>query len=55
MMSLFWYYRPEHTQGGRSPSVCEVRASLFLSCCSASESGGCQTPSGHGSKVNICF
>lgn len=26
MMSLFWYYRPEHTQGGRDPSThCEVR------------------------------
>lgn len=26
MMSLFWYYRPEHTQGGRDPSAhCEVR------------------------------
>ena len=26
MMSLFWYYRPEHTQGGRDPSMhCEVR------------------------------
>lgn len=25
MMSLFWYYRPEHTQGGRNPSMhCEV-------------------------------
>uniref|UniRef100_A0AAV2JBY5 BAH domain-containing protein n=1 Tax=Knipowitschia caucasica TaxID=637954 RepID=A0AAV2JBY5_KNICA len=24
MMSLFWYYRPEHTQGGRRPNVhCE--------------------------------
>ncbi|XP_037342349.2 bromo adjacent homology domain-containing 1 protein [Pungitius pungitius] len=24
MMSLFWYYRPEHTQGGRIPSIhCE--------------------------------
>uniref|UniRef100_A0A3Q3G679 Bromo adjacent homology domain containing 1 n=1 Tax=Labrus bergylta TaxID=56723 RepID=A0A3Q3G679_9LABR len=24
MMSLFWYYRPEHTQGGRNPNVhCE--------------------------------
>lgn len=24
-MSLFWYYRPEHTQGGRNPSAhCEV-------------------------------
>uniref|UniRef100_A0A3B4EUN3 Bromo adjacent homology domain-containing 1 protein-like n=1 Tax=Pundamilia nyererei TaxID=303518 RepID=A0A3B4EUN3_9CICH len=24
MMSLFWYYRPEHTQGGRDPSThCE--------------------------------
>ncbi|KAG9336323.1 hypothetical protein JZ751_002670 [Albula glossodonta] len=24
MMSLFWYYRPEHTQGGRNPSMhCE--------------------------------
>lgn len=24
MMSLFWYYRPEHTQGGRDPSMhCE--------------------------------
>lgn len=24
MMSLFWYYRPEHTQGGRNPSIhCE--------------------------------
>lgn len=32
MMSLFWYYRPEHTQGGRSPGVCEVRAPLFPSC-----------------------
>ncbi|XP_075048666.1 bromo adjacent homology domain-containing 1 protein [Mixophyes fleayi] len=21
MMSLFWYYRPEHTQGGRNPSM----------------------------------
>jgi len=29
MMSLFWYYRPEHTQGGRNPSVhCEVRISF---------------------------
>lgn len=28
MMSLFWYYRPEHTQGGRNPSAhCEVRGS----------------------------
>ena len=27
MMSLFWYYRPEHTQGGRNPSMhCEVSA-----------------------------
>lgn len=27
MMSLFWYYRPEHTQGGRNPSIhCEVRS-----------------------------
>lgn len=26
MMSLFWYYRPEHTQGGRIPSIhSEVR------------------------------
>lgn len=26
MMSLFWYYRPEHTQGGRDPRAhCEVR------------------------------
>lgn len=25
MMSLFWYYRPEHTQGGKDPSMhCEV-------------------------------
>lgn len=55
MMSLFWYYRPEHTQGGRSPSVCEVSAPLFLSCCSASESGSCHSPSGHRSKVNICL
>ncbi|XP_041431347.1 bromo adjacent homology domain-containing 1 protein [Xenopus laevis] len=23
MMSLFWYYRPEHTQGGRNPSMHE--------------------------------
>lgn len=30
MMSLFWYYRPEHTQGGRDPSMhCEVRHSLI--------------------------
>lgn len=29
MMSLFWYYRPEHTQGGRSPSAhCEVSDSV---------------------------
>lgn len=28
MMSLFWYYRPEHTQGGRNPSAhSEVRDS----------------------------
>lgn len=34
MMSLFWYYRPEHTQGGRNPSAhCEVRV---LPSCSAS-------------------
>lgn len=25
MMSLLWYYRPEHLQGGRSPSMHEVR------------------------------
>ena len=24
MMSLLWYYRPEHSQGGRSPSMHEV-------------------------------
>lgn len=24
MMSLLWYYRPEHLQGGRSPSMHEV-------------------------------
>lgn len=31
MMSLFWYYRPEHTQGGRNPSIhCEVRSRTFL-------------------------
>ncbi|MBN3279384.1 S26A4 protein, partial [Polyodon spathula] len=31
MMSLFWYYRPEHTQGGRNLSMhCEVRASLSV-------------------------
>lgn len=30
MMSLFWYYRPEHTQGGRNPSLhCEVRSRCF--------------------------
>lgn len=30
MMSLFWYYRPEHTQGGRDPSAhCEVRRRWF--------------------------
>ncbi|XP_072342279.1 bromo adjacent homology domain-containing 1 protein-like [Scyliorhinus torazame] len=24
MMSLYWYYRPEHIQGGRNPSIhCE--------------------------------
>lgn len=31
MMSLFWYYRPEHTQGGRDPSMhCEVSHCLQL-------------------------
>ena len=31
MMSLFWYYRPEHTQGVRDPSMhCEVRTTLWL-------------------------
>lgn len=31
MMSLFWYYRPEHTQGGRDPSAhCEVRVDWLL-------------------------
>lgn len=25
MMSLLWYYRPEHTQGGRNPSMHQVR------------------------------
>lgn len=31
MMSLFWYYRPEHTQGGRNPSMhCEVSLELFM-------------------------
>ncbi len=30
MMSLFWYYRPEHTQGRCNPSVhCEVRILLY--------------------------
>lgn len=24
MMSLLWYYRPEHLQGGRSPSMHKV-------------------------------
>lgn len=24
MMSLLWYYRPEHTQGGRNPSMHQV-------------------------------
>ena len=24
MMSLLWYYRPEHLQGSRSPSMHEV-------------------------------
>lgn len=23
-MSLLWYYRPEHTQGGRNPSMHQV-------------------------------
>lgn len=32
MMSLFWYYRPEHTQGGRNPGVhSEVRRHIFFS------------------------
>lgn len=32
MMSLFWYYRPEHTQGGRNASVhSEVRKHSFYS------------------------
>ncbi|CAG10521.1 unnamed protein product [Tetraodon nigroviridis] len=31
MMSLFWYYRPEHTQGGRNPSAhCELKANPTL-------------------------
>lgn len=35
MMSLFWYYRPEHTQGGRDPSAhCEVSNQLPQSSCS---------------------
>lgn len=29
MMSLLWYYRPEHLQGGRSPSMHEVRDLAF--------------------------
>lgn len=30
-MSLFWYYRPEHTQGGRNPSMhCEVSLELLM-------------------------
>ena len=30
-MSLFWYYRPEHTQGGRNASAhCEVRDSVLV-------------------------
>ncbi|KAB0403363.1 hypothetical protein E2I00_001149 [Balaenoptera physalus] len=28
MMSLLWYYRPEHLQGGRSPSMHEVLPTL---------------------------
>lgn len=24
-MSLLWYYRPEHTQGGRNPSMHQVK------------------------------
>lgn len=29
MMSLFWYYRPEHTQGRHNLSIhCEVRNTL---------------------------
>lgn len=32
MMSLFWYYRPEHTEQGRQPTDCsdEVFASKHL-------------------------
>lgn len=31
MMSLFWYYRPEHTQGGRIPSIhSEVRRKFLF-------------------------
>lgn len=34
MMSLFWYYRPEHTQGGRDPSMhCEVSHCCQLDTC----------------------
>lgn len=32
MMSLFWYYRPEHTQSGRDPSMhCEVSRCCYYS------------------------
>lgn len=31
MMSLFWYYRPEHTQGGRIPGIhSEVRRKFLF-------------------------
>lgn len=44
MMSLLWYYRPEHTQGGRNPSMHQVspdrgRASRAL--CAPAGAGDC--------------
>ncbi|CAL8315945.1 unnamed protein product, partial [Merluccius merluccius] len=31
MMSLFWYYRPEHTQGGRDPGGAHCENEIFAS------------------------
>lgn len=44
-MSLLWYYRPEHTQGGRNPSMHQVSSDPgqgIPGClCSFQEEGNC--------------
>lgn len=43
MMSLLWYYRPEHLQGGRSPSMHEVRCLSSVSGRAGVGGGNCGT------------